>query len=1413
MRLKWLVLIIFCPVLLLGQESSSYRLIWHTFDGGGIEGEGLRSPSYRLTFCLGQSTPVGHNRLHSTSSNYRLYPGFRMIDLDLRYPFSWFTTTVHYMGDSVFTLTWTGIDTTHEDGWGWGIWNYDIQYRESGDTVWHDWLTATTDTTGVFTGRPGATYYFRIRARDLATNVAPWDSASQDSAIVDFKVTFAVQVASGGEPLTSENFIVLSYYSTSRETQAFDTLWTGEYAVISVIPGTVASMSLLSSGSTELERWIAADSITPGWTINDASLRLATYYHQYHSTVYLEGTDETHTVATESHSKYGREHLESGLFGIWSDWADRRSSVTFSEYTTGTPPYVAIDERTFFINAPIIDTVHYRVAEVTVTIRNDFGGRVIVDGVEYDSPYTTSWTYGSSHTIEAFEYYYPSSDSLVRYHFGSWSDGGARSHIVVPVSDTTFTAYFTMEYRFDVISDYGTPVPAVGRHYYASGSTVEGYVNFIDDDAHRYCTGFTGTGNLASGGSDTTFSFVITQPSSITWQWSPMITLIVNSLYGHPVPSDTSYHLPGTNIVAYVETIYYRSDSLLRAHNTGWIGTGSVPSRGDSNRVSFVLATNSTLTWTWTVELRFDVYNPGGYDTPQPPAGQHWYEAGATVSGYVTSPSGGYMCIGAFCTGSLPDTIYGTSFSFIIREPSSITWRWIPQPTRTYRLIVRSPYGHPMPSDTSYYPADSWISCMVEDTVYDETDGIRHLVVGWTGSGSVPATGTGSRVRFQITEDSELEWRWRDQFRFVVNNPQGFGSPVPAVGVHWYDDAAVVYGYIQERVDTMICVGYTGTGSLVSGSNNHFSFEIRMPSSVTWNWAPAAEVYWLIVETPYGNPVPSDTTYYVAGTIVNASVDSIYPDGAGIRRVCDGYIGDGSVVPPFGSDAHITFTINSNSTIIWLWHNEYEIRLTFTGPPSASQSGAGYYSEGNWANISTQQVVESGGVHYVFHHWSSNPPGAIIADSMRANTRVYVDSTYTLVAYYTAGVRVTITKEPPHSFGGIIFDSDTVYDVSSYDFWVVAGTSHNIGVFQADSSSGTRYLFSHWAHGGTRMQNVLVLRDTIFTAFYIKEYKLKIVKSPIENNIGWIDIDRTTYTGVCSVAIWVAEGSIHTVTVSSPDENPFYRYIFDRWSDGGAIAHDVGPLTGPLTLTAYYKPYYKCYVIKNPPEAYGSITIAGVVYDRVAQQSFWARRDSSYVLGVSYYDIAPSLVYVFNRWEDGIPGDTSFVTPRVTRPDTFIAYYDSIYATVCFNISSNAWHVGRNDSINLGETSTMRASDVITVTNDCGNIAIDLGLFVADPGPFWMPGYTNGRNTFVLRARFDDNSTPPSYFSPGRDYVKMQILWADANTFGPKGFNIPPPPNPDNRDNLWLQFIAPDETSTYTRQIIQMVIRAKPRLE
>jgi hypothetical protein len=66
-----------------------------------------------------------------------------------------------------FQVSWSGSDPG-----GWGVLDYSIQVRDvTSGTVWTNWLTNTTTTTGVYTPVAGHTYQFRSLARDWAGNV------------------------------------------------------------------------------------------------------------------------------------------------------------------------------------------------------------------------------------------------------------------------------------------------------------------------------------------------------------------------------------------------------------------------------------------------------------------------------------------------------------------------------------------------------------------------------------------------------------------------------------------------------------------------------------------------------------------------------------------------------------------------------------------------------------------------------------------------------------------------------------------------------------------------------------------------------------------------------------------------------------------------------------------------------------------------------------------------------------------------------------------------------------------------------------------------------------------------------------------------------------------------------------------
>ena len=74
-------------------------------------------------------------------------------------------------------------------------------------------------------------------------------------------------------------------------------------------------------------------------------------------------------------------------------------------------------------------------------------------------------------------------------------------------------------------------------------------------------------------------------------------------------------------------------------------------------------------------------------------------------------------------------------------------------------LVVLSAQGTPTPAVGDHlFDSDAEVTVSVEAP--DPAGGVRAVCTGWTGTGSVPASGEGDSVTFVITEDSSIKWNW-----------------------------------------------------------------------------------------------------------------------------------------------------------------------------------------------------------------------------------------------------------------------------------------------------------------------------------------------------------------------------------------------------------------------------------------------------------------------------------------------------------------------------------------------------------------------------------------------------------------------------------------------------------------------------
>jgi hypothetical protein len=126
------------------------------------------------------------------------------------------------------------------------------------------------------------------------------------------------------------------------------------------------------------------------------------------------------------------------------------------------------------------------------------------------------------------------------------------------------------------------------------------------------------------------------------------------------------------------------------------------------------------------------------------------------------------------------------SGSITVSSSGSVTGNYKTQ----YYLSVFSPSGYGSPNPTSgWFDAGSSITASVTSP-WPGSTGTRYVCAGWTGTGSVPPSGTGSSVTFTLTQSSSITWNWVTQYYLTVRtDPSGIAT-IPGEG--WYNSSKSV---------------------------------------------------------------------------------------------------------------------------------------------------------------------------------------------------------------------------------------------------------------------------------------------------------------------------------------------------------------------------------------------------------------------------------------------------------------------------------------------------------------------------------------------------------------------------------------------------------------------------------------------
>jgi hypothetical protein len=235
------------------------------------------------------------------------------------------------------------------------------------------------------------------------------------------------------------------------------------------------------------------------------------------------------------------------------------------------------------------------------------------------------------------------------------------------------------------------------------------------------------------------------------------------------------------------------------------------------------------------------------------------------------------------------------SGSIMVSGSGSVTGNYKTQ----YYLTVSSTYGSPTPA-SGWFDASSSITASVTSP-WSGSTGIRYVCSGWTGTGSAPASGSGTSVSFSITQASGITWNWVTQYYLTVRtDPSGLVT-IPGEG--WYNasksvslSAPSVSGYTFLNWD----VDGTGKGSGVSGitvtmnaphtATAHYETTVPPPSVSIDPTSCTIEVNQSITFTSSvtGGTSPYTYQWYLDGSPISGATSSSWvftPSASGVHYV------------------------------------------------------------------------------------------------------------------------------------------------------------------------------------------------------------------------------------------------------------------------------------------------------------------------------------------------------------------------------------------------------------------------------------------------------------------------------------------------------------------------------------------------
>lgn len=412
----------------------------------------------------------------------------------------------------------------------------------------------------------------------------------------------------------------------------------------------------------------------------------------------------------------------SGRNGLWAR-SDAVGSLTVSNST--------IVE---YLNNSASFTFNFVTSNIPVTVQTSPSGlSFTVDGTNYSSTQTFNWIYGSSHTIATTSP--QSGGSGTQYVWGSWSDTGAPSHMVMAYTNVTYTANFTTQYYLTMNAGAGGAVSPAGG-WNNSGTNVNISATASNDYSF---SGWTGSGTGSYSGGNNPASVTMSGPITETADFTPNIAVTVQtSLAGLLFAVDgTTY----TNAQTFSWTPGTNHTIATTSPQSGATGEQYVwNSWSDNGAISHTIAPTTSGTYTANFTTQYYLTMNAGLGGNVSPASS-WNNSNAVV-GISATVSNGYSFSSWSGSGSGSYSGPNSSASVTMNGPVSETASFTQ--TNVEELAILAITINPDSSVTLIYATTPGFAYHVESTT-------NLVPASWTILPGSATNATGSSVSFTDT--------------------------------------------------------------------------------------------------------------------------------------------------------------------------------------------------------------------------------------------------------------------------------------------------------------------------------------------------------------------------------------------------------------------------------------------------------------------------------------------------------------------------------------------------------------------------------------------------------------------------------------------------------------------------------------